>query len=318
VSSLVDQPESPGPEPEEPEEVALPSADGGPDPAFGHPEIPPMPPPALRYRRAFRLRSGIRSLWRSRSIVWSLTVRDLRATYNQEVLGLAWALLAPVTLMVVFTFLFNRVGGGTHKINTHGVWYPIFLYVGLLPWTFFANSVSGGGTSLIANPLLNKVYAPREVFPIAEILGAIVTALCASIALAARFIINGRAPSPTSYWVLPLLVILIVFSTGVTLLVAGLTVYLRDMRHALPLFLQLGLFLTPIMYGLDAFAPKWRNLYVMVNPLGGVIDGMRRSMLYGQAPVVSYTLIAAVVSCLWLVGAFMVFKRLETGFADVS
>lgn len=245
-------------------------------------------------------------------------MRDLRSTYNQEVLGIAWALLAPITLMVVFTFLFNRVGGGTHKINTHGVWYPIFLYVGLLPWTFFANSVSGGGTSLIGNPLLNKVYAPREVFPIAEILGAVVTAVCASIALAALFVIDGRLPALTSFWVVPLLVILMVFSTGVTLLVAGMTVYLRDMRHALPLMLQLGLFLTPIMYGLDAFAPEWRNLYVVVNPIGGVIDGMRRCMLYGQAPVVSYTVIAAVVSCAWLIGAFMVFKRLETGFADVS
>ena len=86
------------------------------------------------------------------------------------------------------------------KIDTGGVWYPIFLYVGLLPWTFFSNAVSSGGTSLIGNPLLNKVYAPREVFPISDILGSIVNVLCASVALAVLFLIDGRLPSSTFYW----------------------------------------------------------------------------------------------------------------------
>ena len=142
--------------------------------------VPDSPPPELRYRRAFKLKSSMIALWRSRTIVWSLTIRDLRSTYSQEVLGFAWALLTPLVLMVVFTFLQGRFGG---KIPTGGVWYPIFLYVGLMPWTFFSGSVSSGGTSLVGNPLLNKVYAPREVFPIAEILGTVVSTLCASAPL---------------------------------------------------------------------------------------------------------------------------------------
>ncbi len=312
VSSLVDQPGSPDPNPAEPGA----STDGASIAwALLPPDVPASPPPELRYRRAFRVRSSVRSLWRSRGIIWSLTVRDLRATYNQEVLGIAWALLAPLTLMVVFTFLANRFNG---NINTGGVWYPIFLYVGLLPWTFFSNAVSSGGTSLIGNPLLNKVYAPREVFPISDIIGAIVNTLCASIALAVLFLIDGRLPSSTFYWVPLMLVILLIFATGVTLVVAGLTVYLRDMRHALPLMLQLGLFLTPILYGLNKIPPHWRNIYVAVNPLVAVIDGMRRCLLYGNAPDVTYSFIAAGMSCVWLVGSFMLFKRLETGFADVS
>lgn len=277
--------------------------------------VPDVPPPAMRYRRAFRLKTSLGALWKSRGIIWSLTVRDLRSTYSQEVLGFAWAILAPITLMVVFTFLANRVNT---KIDTGGVWYPIFLYVGLLPWTFFSNAVSTGGTSLIGNPLLNKVYAPREVFPISDIIGAIVNVLCASVALAALFLIDGRLPSSTFYWVAPLLLILLVFTTGITLVVAGLTVYLRDMRHALPLGLQLGLFLTPILYGLNKISPEYRDLYVALNPLVAVIDGMRRALLYDQAPRASYTIIAAAVSCVWLLGSFMLFKRLETGFADVS
>jgi ABC-2 type transport system permease protein/lipopolysaccharide transport system permease protein len=302
----------------EPEDLDAPSA-ADPDPeARGLRVLPPVPdqPPAdMRYRRAFKLRQATAALWRSRSIIYSLTVRDLRATYSQEVLGFAWAILAPITLMVVFTFLANRFNG---KIDTGGIWYPIFLYVGLLPWTFFSSSVSSGGTSLIGNALLNKVYAPREVFPISDIIGSIVNTLCASIALAVLFVLDGSMPSATFYWMVPLILILLVFTTGVTLLVAGLTVYLRDMRHALPLALQLGLFLTPILYGLNKIPSEYRDVYAAVNPLAAIIDGTRRCLLYDQAPRASYTLIAAAVSCVWLVGSFMIFKRLETGFADVS
>jgi ABC-type polysaccharide/polyol phosphate export permease len=284
-------------------------------PEFGAvPQVPAEPPPELRYRRAFRLKESMKALWRSRAIIWSLTIRDLRSTYSQEVLGIAWALLGPVTLMVVFTFLANRVG----HVQTGGVWYPIFAYVGLLPWTFFSGSVSSGGTSLIGNPLLNKVYAPREVFPISDILGSVVNALCASVALAILFMIDGRLPSATCYWAVPLLLILLVFTTGISLLMAGLTVYLRDMRHALPLLLQLGLFLSPIIYGLDKIPEQWRLPYVALNPLGAVIDGLRRCVLYDQAPKASYTIVAAIVSCIWLFGSFVLFKRLETSFADVS
>ncbi|MGZ4688932.1 MAG: ABC transporter permease [Acidimicrobiia bacterium] len=278
-------------------------------------DIPDAPPPEIRYRRAMNLRESIPALWRSRAIIWSLTVRDLRSTYNQEVLGIAWALLTPVTLMVVFTFLAGRFGGG---VPTGGIWYPIFAYVGLLPWTFFSGSVSSGGTSLIGNALLNKVYAPREVFPISEILASIVNALCATIALALLFLLDGSWPSATSFWAIPLLVILLIFSTGITLLVSCLMVYLRDMRHALPLMLQLGLFLTPIIYGLSEIPAKYRDLYVAANPLGGIIDGMRRCVLYDKPPVTSYTIIAFFVSCVWLFGSYALFKRLETGFADVS
>ena len=210
--------------------------------------VPTAPPPELRYRRAFRFKSSLSELWSSRGIIWSLTVRDIRSTYSQEVLGIAWALVAPVTLMVLFTFLANRFDG---KIATGGVWYPLFAYVGLLPWTFFSSSVSSGGTSLVGNALLNKVYAPREVFPIADILGSIVNVACASIALAVLFVLDGTWPAATCYWVIPLALILFVFTTGATLFIAGLTVYLRDMRHALPLILQGGLILSPIIYGMD-------------------------------------------------------------------
>lgn len=302
-----------------PDDLVIPSlaaaAERGANWALIPPDVPAEPPPELRYRPVRHLAGSIMALLRSRGIIWSLTVRDLRSTYSQEVLGLAWALLAPVTLMVVFTFLQGRLGGA---IDTGGVWYPIFAYVGILPWTFFANAVSGGGTSLVGNPLLNKVYAPREVFPIAKIFSATVTLLCAAFALAILFVIDGRLPSVTFYWTVPLMVILLVFTFGITLFISGVTVYLRDMRHAIPLLLQLGLFLTPIIYGMDEIPEQWRKIYVAVNPVAAVIDGMRRCLLYNQIPNLAFTGIAAVAAVVWLLGAFLLFKRLETGFADVS
>lgn len=276
--------------------------------------IPDAPPPEIRFHRALRLGPALVALWRSRSIVVSLAQREIRSTYNQAVLGVAWALLAPFTLMVVFTVFFDRVG----HIDTGGVPYPLFSYLGLLPWTFFSNSVSSSGTSLINNPLLNKVYAPREVFPLAEVATAVVSLACASVALAVLFVVEAVVPSSTSYWVLVLLPIMFAFATAVALLVSSITVYLRDLRHALPLLMQLGLFLTPVLYSLQVIPSEWRGVYVAVNPLGGVIDGLRRCVLHGQAPNGWYTLIAAVSSAVWVLGAYLLFKRLETGFADVS
>jgi ABC-2 type transport system permease protein/lipopolysaccharide transport system permease protein len=294
------------------------SDDGGlaeaPDGCLRDHDIPDAPPPELRYRRALRLGAALRGFWGSRHIVWSLSVRELRTTYNQEILGFAWALLAPLTMMVVFTFLFNRVG----KVNSSGIPYPLFSYLGLLPWTFFSAAVLGAAQSLVVNPLLNKVYAPREVFPLAQVVTAAVSALCASLALAVLFVIEDWAPSATSYWAVPLIAILLAFTVAATLFFSAVTVYLRDLRHALPLMLQVGLFVTPVVYGLNEIPSEFRAVYVAVNPLAAVIDGLRQCVLLDHAPNMTYTLIAAASSTAYLLGTYLLFKRLETGFADVS
>ena len=218
-------------------------------------------------------------------------------------------------LMVVLTFLKGAAGA---TINTHGVPYPLFLYIGLLPWTFFTNSVSAGAASLVNNPLLNKVYAPREVFVLAQVIESIVNVGAAAVALVVLFVIYAEVPAATSYWAIPLLVILMAFTVGFSLFVAGLTVYLRDLRHALPQALQLGFFVTPIIWALSGVSAGWQVVICIINPSAAVIDGLRRSVLYGEAPNLALTAIAAVTSLVWLIGSFMLFKRLETGFADVS
>lgn len=217
--------------------------------------------------------------------------------------------------MVVLTFL---KGVSNTKIDTHGIDYPLFLYVGLLPWTFFTSSVSAGANSLVNNPLLNKVYAPREVFVLAQVIEALVSTGAAAVALVVLFVGYQTVPAWTSFWAIPLLMILVAFTVGFGLFTAGLTVYIRDIRHALPQALQLGFFVTPIFWGLSDLSPEWRLAVCAINPNAAVIDGLRRCVLWGEAPNAAYTLVAAATSLLWLGGAYLLFKRLETGFADVS
>jgi lipopolysaccharide transport system permease protein len=156
------------------------------------------------------------------------------------------------------------------------------------------------------------------VFVLATMGTSGVDALLASIALAVLFVIYGVTPQVTTLWVPVLLVVLLMFTIGIGLFLASITVYLRDIRHALPLLLQVGLFITPVIYGLEKIPSQWRATYVFFNPVAMVIDGLRRTVLYGQAPEFQYLGIAALSSTIVLIGGFMLFKQLETGFADVS
>jgi ABC-type polysaccharide/polyol phosphate export permease len=273
------------------------------------------PPPDLRFRRRIRFVPAMRELWRARELVRTLAERDFRVRYKQAALGAAWALLTPLALMLVFTVFFQRVA----KIDTAGAPYALFAYLGLLPWTFFSTSVSQGGQTLVSNAsLLNKVYCPREVFPIAGVMLAMVDMALAALVLLVLFAITGFMPHATTYWVLPLLLMQVAFTFGVTLVVSAVLVYMRDLRQALPIILQLGLFATPVAYGMNVVPGRFRSFYVALNPLAAVIDGNRRAILYGRAPDPSLVVPAVFTTCAVLVLGYFLFKRLETGFADVA
>lgn len=273
------------------------------------------PPPELRFRRRVRLLGSLRELWRARELVFSLAERDLRARYKQAVLGFSWAVVTPLLLMVAFSLVFPRVA----DIDTGNVPYPLFAYLGLVPWAFFSTSVSQGGTNIINNAgLLNKVYCPREVFPMSSIAVAGVDATVALLVLAGLFVIESVVPSTTSVWVPLLVLIQLVFTLGVTLMVSAFLVYLRDLRHMLPLVLQLGLFATPVAYGMDAIPAKYQLVYSFVNPLAPIIDGYRRTVLEGLPPNWELLLAGSITSVALLAVGYVSFKRLETGFADVA
>jgi ABC-type polysaccharide/polyol phosphate export permease len=274
-----------------------------------------MPDASLRYRRRLGPIRAAKELWAARELVRTLAERDLRARYKQAALGVAWAVITPLALMVVFTLIVQRVG----KIDTGGAPYPLFAYLGLLPWTFFSTSVSIGGMSLVTNQtLVNKVHCPREVFPLASVAVAAVDAVIGVAVLCVLFVVMTFVPKPTTVWVPVLIVPLVAFTVGITMLISAAVVYMRDLRHVLPIILQIGLFLTPVAYGMAVIPAQYRQLYSALNPIAPVIDGLRRTVLVGLPPDWRLFIPGLVMSIVVLVLGYLLFKKLETGFADVA
>jgi ABC-2 type transport system permease protein/lipopolysaccharide transport system permease protein len=278
-------------------------------------EIPDEPPEELRFHREGALTSAPGEIWRARLLIRALAERELRALYKQAALGVAWAVLAPVTLMIVFTIVFQRVA----DINTRGVPYALFSYIGLVPWNFFAGSVTTGGMSLVNQmTLVNKLNCPREVFPLAYVVVTAVNTIIATGVLIILFAVNGYAPRLTTPLAIVPLVVMILFTIAVTLFVSSITVYLRDLRHALPILLQLGLFATPVVYGMDAIPTPLQPWYALANPMAAIIDSFRQTVLFGNAPNWTLLGLATVTTLVLLVSGLKLFRRLEMGFADVA
>jgi ABC-type polysaccharide/polyol phosphate export permease len=273
------------------------------------------PPPGILFRPKLRFFGAIREVWGARELVRTLAERDFRVRYKQAVLGFAWAVLTPLAMMAVFTIFFQRVA----RVDTGGAPYALFAYLGLLPWTFFSTAVAQGGQSLVTNAqLVNKVYCPREVFPLANLVVAGIDTTIAVSALAVLFVVTGYAPKLTSLWLPVLLLVQVAFTFGLTLITSAVLVFFRDLRHALPIVLQLGLFATPVAYGMDVVPPSLQVVYCAANPLAPVIDGYRRTILLGLPPNWSLLLPGAVTAVAMLAVGYAVFKRLEPGFADYA
>jgi ABC-type polysaccharide/polyol phosphate export permease len=277
--------------------------------------IPTQPPSEILFRPKLRVLAAVREVWRGRELVRTLAERDFRVRYKQAVLGVAWAVLTPLALMVVFTVFFQRVA----KVDTGGAPYALFAYLGLLPWTFFSTSVAQGGQSLVLNnQLLNKVYCPREVFPMASTVVAAIDTSIAVLVLGLLFVTTGYAPRATSVWVPVLLFVQVAFTFGLTLIISAVLVFFRDLRHALPVILQLGLFATPVAYGMDVVPESLQVAYSALNPLAPVIDGYRRTILLGLPPDWQLLAPGAAVAVALLVAGYAMFKRMEPGFADYA
>jgi ABC-type polysaccharide/polyol phosphate export permease len=273
------------------------------------------PPPEFLFKLRVRFLDAAREVWRARELVRTLAERDFRVRYKQAVLGFAWTLLTPFALMVVFTIFFQRVA----NVDTGGAPYPLFAYLGLLPWTFFSTSVSNGGQSLIVNSqLINKVYCPREVFPLASTAVAAVDTAISVLMLCLLFVLTGFMPKATTVWLPVMLAVQVGFTFGLTLLTSAAVVYFRDLRHVLPILLQLGLFATPVAYAMDVVPENLRVLYSAANPLAPVIDGYRRTVLYGLPPNWELLVPGAVTAVVLLIFGYLIFKRLEPGFADYA
>jgi ABC-type polysaccharide/polyol phosphate export permease len=276
---------------------------------------PVEPPPRLRYRRRLGPRQAMNELWQSRGLIRTLVERDLRVRYKRTLLGFGWAIMSPVVFMLVFTLFFQRAG----HFATGGVPYALFSYIALVPWTFFATTVSTGSSSLISNlSLLNKVYCPREVFPISSALTAAFDAVISAAVLVVLFAVYSYPPAVATLWVPLLVAVEVAFALGVALFSASTLLYLRDLRYVVPMAVQIGMFASPVAYGIDVIPSGFRPYYAVLDPLAPVIDGFRRTVLHNLAPDWGLLGLAALASAAWLVGGYALFKRLETGFADIA
>lgn len=255
----------------------------------------------------------VRVLYRYRDLLWLWTVREIKIRYKQSVLGGAWAILQPLSLMLIFTLVFSLFV----RVPTEGLPYPIFAYAALLPWTFFATSISFGVPSLVNNiNLVTKIYFPREVLPIAAIGAALVDLALGFVVFLALLAIYQTPLSWQLLWLPLILLTQIVLTLGVTLFAAAVNVFYRDVRFVVPLALQLWMYATPVIYPLSVVPDYLRPVYAL-NPMVGIIDGYRRTLLLGQAPSAAYLGLAGALALGTLLLAYAYFKRVEWQFADL-
>lgn len=253
------------------------------------------------------------TLYRYRDLLWLWTVREIKVRYKQSLLGGAWAVLQPVSLMVIFTVVFSLFV----RIPTDGQPYPVFVYTALLPWTFFVTSVSLGVPSLVNNmTLVTKIYFPREILPMASILAGLLDFALGLVVFLPLLLFFNIPLSWNLVWLPIILLIQIAFTIGVTLWAAAVNVFYRDIRFVIPLALQLWLYSTPVIYPLNVVPETLRPIYLL-NPMVGIIDNYRRVLLLGTAPDPLSLLLAAVLALAVASLAYVYFKRVEWLFADM-
>jgi ABC-type polysaccharide/polyol phosphate export permease len=242
-----------------------------------------------------------------------MTQTQFRLRYRQSFAGITWALLPTLATLGVGILVFHRMVG----IGGSGASYAVSTLAALIPWTFFNNSLSVGIPSISgAGPIITRVPFPRATYPLSLTGLSLLDLGVASLLFAGFALVSGAGLPVTATWLPALVAIEIVLVSGITLLMSALNIFARDIRLAVPLVLQLWLFVTPVMYPLSSVPPGLRSWYLL-NPLTGLIESFRRTLAYGQAPSFSLLWPAAVGSVTLFVAGSWYFTRMEGRFADV-
>jgi lipopolysaccharide transport system permease protein len=251
-------------------------------------------------------------LWAYRELFRVLAERDIRVRYKQTVLGFAWAILQPVFMMVIFSLVF----GNFAKMPSDGLPYPIFTYAALLPWMFFANSVTAASQSLVnATHLVSKVYFPRLIMPLSAVGAPGVDFVVASSILLLMMVYYGVGWSMNLIFV-PLLTLGVMFAAlGMGTLLAALTTAYRDFRYVVPFMVQTWMFATPVAYPISIIPEEWRWAFYL-NPMTGLIDGFRACFL-GKPFNITALIISAIVITIVFILSIAYFRRVERRFADI-
>jgi lipopolysaccharide transport system permease protein len=299
--------------------------------------IPDEPPPESFYTHKVQLRRAAKDLWAHREIMYTLAERDFKAQYKQAILGMLWALLAPVATLITLIIVFSHV----HLFQgLPGVPYGLYVYTGVLCWSYFSSALGSGAGALLGNKLLMaKTQFPRECFPLETSGVTALNTVLSWIPLVLLFVIYGFAPKLAVVWTPLLMVIEVVFAAGVTLGCSALIIQMRDLAQVLPIVLSLGIFATPVIWPFNKIPAHyhlfggtylghghwaggfWVNLqivYGLFNPLGPIINNVRVTMLLGRWPTPGPIAAAVVGSLIYLVVGYRIFKRFEVNFADIA
>jgi lipopolysaccharide transport system permease protein len=256
---------------------------------------------------------NLRELWEYRELLFFFVWRDIKVRYKQTVLGALWAVIQPVTTTLLFTIFFGRLGGLSKQVNGP---YALHVFVGLLPWTFFANAVALAGNSMAGSShLISKVYFPRLLVPAAAVVSGLADFAVSFLLLLALMAWYGVAPTPQILAMPIFLAGALVCATGAGVLLAALTVTYRDFRYAIGFMMQLWMFATPVLYPIEIIPPEWRLLYAL-NPMVGVIAGFRTAVLGGRFAS-ELILVSAMASVALLALGVSYFLQVERRFADI-
>ncbi len=269
------------------------------------------------YELVIKPRSGWQPIdWKEaflhRELLGFLVWRDIKIRYRQTVLGGLWAVLQPLIAMAIFTFVFNRLAG----VKSDGPPYPLFAYAGLAPWTFFANAVSVSSNSLVANQqLVSKIYFPRIFIPIGSI-AALLVDLGFSLVLLFLLILKYHWSLTYHVLLLPMFILAaFLAASGLGLAFSAFNVKFRDVKYAVPFLVQMGIFVTPVIYPIRYIPARWQML-AGLNPMAGVVLGFRYSLLGTAAPW-GLIEISLAMSLLLFMAGLLIFRRMERQFADI-
>lgn len=255
---------------------------------------------------------GLRETWEYRELAVFLAWRTILIRYKQTALGLGWALIQPLLMMIVLTFFF---GSFAKKANVPG---PIFFFSGLVPWTYFSTALTTSSQSLVGNAnLLSKTYFPRLVAPLAATVAVLIDFVLAFAILMVMMIAYGLYPRPAALAVVPgMLVLAFITAFGTGLWLSAMNVSYRDVQYVVPFFVQIGLFLSGVAFATGTIHQPWRTI-LGLNPMAGVVAGFRWALLSNQPGPGPLLAVSIVVSLLVLVSGVVYFRRMERGFADV-
>jgi lipopolysaccharide transport system permease protein len=253
-----------------------------------------------------------RELGRYRELLETIVARELKVRYKQASLGILWAVIQPLALMIMFSVFF----GGLAKIPADGAPYPLFSYAGLLPWSFFAASLNAAIPSLANNAhLITKIYFPREIFPLASVLAAAVDFGIAGVLFGGMLLWYSVPVTAAMLWLPLLLAVQVLFTLGLALFFSALNVRYRDVRHGLPLLLQVWMYASPVVYPVSLIPERYQELY-LVNPMATLLHTYRNVTLHGRAPDLGWLALAAVIAAVTFWIGYRYFKVTERFFAD--